>query len=107
MRSALRAWLGEQEPVSGDASSAQDEEALVRHFLQRVSAAGFVCHIQDIPRDGGTGYEVRWTHHGSSFVGFKQARLQDSPAHALLAGCAALLENEWCRSRLGGVIGNE
>jgi hypothetical protein len=51
-------------------------------------------------KQGQTTYEVFWTHRGASFVGFKQPAAEPKAEDALLAGCAALLENQWCRERL-------
>jgi hypothetical protein len=75
-------------------------EAIARRFLRWVADAGFACEVADLSSERKPGYEARWTLHGSSFVGFKQPPPEDTPDDALLAGCAALLENQWCRSRL-------
>ena len=52
----------------------------------------------------GTDAEPKWTGHwrfrGNHLVGFKQPHYEVCREDAALLACAALLENEWCRSRL-------
>jgi len=107
MRRVVVEWLRKdaRDTAPGDNTLSPDSEpnseAVLLLFLLRASAAGFACEIGEVQDgDGGGGYEARWTHQGASFVGFKQASPQATPDMALLAGCAALLANEWCRSRL-------
>jgi len=45
-------------------------------------------------------FEGRWTHKGADFVGFKQPAAASTHDDAVILACAALLRNEWCRSRL-------
>ena len=75
-------------------------DAIAQRFLQRIAGAGFAFELVAGGLDGLAGYEVRWTHQGSTFVGFKQPPREETAEDALLAGCAALLENQWCRERL-------
>jgi hypothetical protein len=98
MRKAVAEWLIAQNAETPELTT---EDVIVSHFLRRAGVAGFTCHIEEIVDEGSRAYEVRWTHHRSSFVGFKQPPLQKTPEDALVAGCAALLENDWCRGRLG------
>ena len=106
MRRVVVEWMkkeGQDPAAAGDALGSGSEpngEAVVLLFLLRASAAGFACEIVEVGEGAGGGYEARWTHQGASFVGFKQAPPQETPDAALLAGCAALLDNHWCRSRL-------
>lgn len=74
--------------------------AINENFLQRIGQAGFDSQLVAMAEGGLTTYEVRWTWRGSSFVGFKQPAPEERPDDAILAGCAALLENQWCRQRL-------
>ena len=101
MQDAVLEWLRRE---TGDldlpADSGPQAGAIAQRFLQRVSAAGFGCTAVEVSQDGVMRYEVHWTHNGASFVGFKQPPPEETPENALLAGCAALLGNDWCRSRL-------
>lgn len=70
-------------------------------FLHWSRRSGFECQIVTIANASAVAaFETIWTHRGSSFVGFKQPPAQASADDALLLGCAALLENEWCRGKL-------
>lgn len=101
MHNLVADWLQNDSLASGaDAESGPDDTAIARRFLKRVRAAGFACEIVEVRRARAVEYEARWTHNGASFVGFKQPPPQDAPDKALLAGCAALLANDWCRQRL-------
>jgi hypothetical protein len=71
-----------------------------QHFLTHARAGGFECEIVKSNNPGAAGYEIHWTHRGASFVGFKQPPPEPLAEDAVLAGCAALLENDWCRERL-------
>ena len=79
------------------------DETLVDTFLRRAGQSGFTCELVHIDGAGSTRYETHWTHRGASFVGFKQPAAEDTPVEALLAGCSALLQNQWCRDRLARV----
>ena len=75
-------------------------EEIAQGFLKWAGDSGFAYKIVKVDGAGEPAYEVHWTHRGSSFVGFKQPPPERTPHDALLAGCAALLENDWCRERL-------
>jgi hypothetical protein len=75
-------------------------EIIAQRFLDHARISGFECQVIEIAVSGHPAFEVRWTHRGSHFVGFKQPPPAANSADALLTGCAALLENEWCRARL-------
>lgn len=79
---------------------AQQHAVIADCFMIWARAAGFGCDLVDTSLDGAPAYETHWTHNGTTFVGFKQPRPEKDPADARLAGCAALLRNEWCRARL-------
>jgi hypothetical protein len=83
--------------VDADASA---DEAIVERFLSWVQPAGFTL----TPINDGTEKEPKWAGHwlyrGNQFVGFKQPDYVENRIDSLLLACAALLENEWCRSRL-------
>jgi hypothetical protein len=92
-------WL-RASPRNTPLDPASDREMIANCFLEHARAADFQWQVVEISTDGRPAYEVRWTHRGSTFVGFKQPAPADTPTDALLAGCAALLENGWCRARL-------
>jgi hypothetical protein len=69
-------------------------------FLNWINRAGFEAQLVEAPTDGAAAFEVHWTHHGATFVGFKQAPSAAKPSDALLLACAALLQNDWCRKQL-------
>lgn len=73
---------------------------IAQRFLEWAKTAGFAYEIIEVRVDGRIGYEVHWTHRGSSFVGFKQPPPEAKAEDALLVGCAALLENQWCHEWL-------
>jgi hypothetical protein len=75
-------------------------EEIAQEFLKWAADSGFAYEVVKVDGGDGAAYEVHWTHRGSSFVGFKQPPPERTPEDALLAGCAALLENDWCRERL-------
>jgi hypothetical protein len=101
MQNDVLEWLrGKNGNLDLLADLEQQAGAIAQRFLQRVSVAGFGCNAVEVLHDGVMRYEVHWTHNGASFVGFKQPAPQETPENALLAGCAALLENDWCRGRL-------
>ncbi|HEY3901565.1 MAG TPA: hypothetical protein VGM54_23340 [Chthoniobacter sp.] len=73
---------------------------IAQEFLKWADDSGFAYEIVKVDGIDGPAYEIHWTHRGASFVGFKQPPPERTPDDALLAGCAALLENDWCRERL-------
>lgn len=75
-------------------------EEIAQCFLTWAKSAGFAYETVKVAPEIGTGYEVHWTHRGASFVGFKQPPPESTAEDALLAGCAALIENDWCRKQL-------
>lgn len=77
------------------------DKIVVEIFLERAAECGFTYELIQNEVAGRTLYVVHWAHRGASFVGFKQPPAQDSLEKALLVACSALLQNEWCRSRLG------
>jgi len=81
------------------------DETLVDTFLRRAGQSGFTCELVPVDVAGSIRYDSHWTHLGSSFVGFKQPATEDTPLTALLAGCSALLQNQWCRDRLARILG--
>jgi hypothetical protein len=99
-------WIRSPDREPAFLSAAADSELHERHeeiaqrFLKWASDAGFGFEVVKVERDGRTTYEVHWTHRGASFVGFKQPGPESTAEDALLVGCAALLENDWCRERL-------
>jgi hypothetical protein len=106
MRDRVLEWLsgrtGNADAETGavDPDVDQQNSAIAQRFLLLAGAAGFACNVVEVARDGAKLYEVQWTHRGAGFVGFKQPPPQENVDNALLAGCAALLENDWCRNRL-------
>jgi len=105
-RSLVLEWLraGPREPrFLIDQSQAEVAEAhrqIADRFLHWIGRSGFDAQLVEIPQDGVAAFEVNWTHHGATFVGFKQAPPAGKPEDALLLGCAALLQNDWCRRQL-------
>ena len=105
-RSVVLEWLRSPQLDPAFLSTATDadlhhrHEEIVRGFLKSASEAGFGFEVVKVERDGHTAHEVHWTHRGASFVGFKQPGPESRAEDALLVGCAALLENDWCRERL-------
>ena len=105
-RQNVLAWIrtasGDQNyPTGGTGAVVQPlNDTVIQNFLRFTAAAGFGYEIVEVNKAGESGYEMRWTHRGASFVGFKQPRAEPSPEAALLAGCGALLQNQWCRDRL-------
>lgn len=83
-----------------DTALVRGQAEITEHFLRWAKQAGFDYEV--VPTQVGSlpSYSVHWTHRGSSFVGFKQPSPESKVEDALLAGCAALLENQWCREWL-------
>jgi len=75
---------------------------ITQRFLKWAERAGFAYEVIEARAGGQVAYVVHWTHRGSSFVGFKQPPPEANVDDALLVGCAALLENQWCRDWLNG-----
>jgi hypothetical protein len=73
---------------------------IAERFLNLVREAGFTLEIVEEMGADGLAYAPRWTHRGSSFVGFKQPESARNVDEAKVLACAALLRNEWCRERL-------
>ncbi len=86
--------------LAGQTGLDQRHEEIAKHFLKWAKEGGFEYRVVKIGNDGTAAYEVQWTHRGYSFVGFKQPAPEAAAENALLAGCAALLGNDWCRERL-------
>ncbi len=97
-------WLRASHRDPGFLSEASDLERrhseITQRFLKWAAEGEFAGEVVQVDGADGPGYEVHWTHRGASFVGFKQPPPESTPENALLAGCAALLKNEWCRKRL-------
>ena len=103
-RNVLR-WLRQEHrnalflPALQETDSSADE-AIVERFLSWMEPAGFTL----TPINDGTDDDPKWAGHwlyrGNQFVGFKQPDYVENREDALLLACAALLDNEWCRSRL-------
>jgi hypothetical protein len=74
------------------------DEQIVERFMSWAVPAGFQCEIHETKRT--PGFEVHWTLRGSELIGFKQPPPARTPEEAKLLGAAALLQNEWCHSRL-------
>jgi hypothetical protein len=102
-RNRLLEWLrAEHREPHFQATAADTEgqhEEIAQRFLEWAKDSGFAYNIVKV-EGAEPAFEVHWTHRGASFVGFKQPPAERTPSDALLAGCAALLENDWCRERL-------
>jgi hypothetical protein len=96
----LRAPKRDPNFLGGVADLENHHGEIAQRFMKWAAEAGFGYQIVRADGAGAPGYEVHWTHRGSSFVGFKQPQPEATPEDALLAGCAALLTNDWCRERL-------
>ncbi|HSI11345.1 MAG TPA: hypothetical protein VK961_04845 [Chthoniobacter sp.] len=105
-RKIVLAWLraDHREPtcLAGEADAVLDQRhaEITQRFLKWAKIAGFDYEVIEGRADGRTAYAVHWTHRGASFVGFKQPPSEATVEDALLAGSAALLENQWCRKWL-------
>ena len=103
-RNLLLEWVraGHRDPafLSGQPDLEHRHGEIAHRFLTWAKEAGFEFEIIKTGSDGTGGYEVHWTHRGASFVGFKQPPAESTAEDALLSGCAALLENDWCRKWL-------
>jgi hypothetical protein len=76
------------------------DEQIVERFMSSATPAGFECELHEIGTKRKLAYEVHWTFRGSELIGFKQPPPATKPQDAKLLGAAALLQNEWCHSRL-------
>ena len=72
---------------------------LTESFIELAAKAQFNLEVVPVDADP-TSFVIHWTHRGASFVGFKQPAPEAKMEDALLVGCAALLENDWCRKQL-------
>jgi hypothetical protein len=105
-RSLVLEWLreGQREPrflmEQSQSELASSHRQIADRFLHWITRSGFDAQLVQTQQDGVAAFEVHWTHHGATFVGFKQAPPAATPEDALLLGCAAFLENDWCRRQL-------
>ena len=101
-REMMLDWLraDDREPsfLAGDTDAVLElrHVEITQQFLKWAQKAGFAYEVIEARGDGRTAYVIHWTHRGASFVGFKQPPPETKLEDALLAGCAALLENQWC-----------
>jgi hypothetical protein len=97
------AWLREGGRFPGLLQNQTDSVShypeIAEKFLRYSALAEFsleiVC-LQDAPPV----FEGRWTHKGADFVGFRQPPPASTREDAAILACAALLRNDWCRSKL-------
>jgi hypothetical protein len=73
------------------------DSRIIDRFMSWVAPAGFELTTQETA-DGL--FEIHWKHHGYDFVGFRQPPAGKTLDEAKILACSALLQNEWCRSRL-------
>jgi len=105
-RSLILEWLreGQREPRflidESPAGLASSHRRIADRFLDWITKSGFDAELVEVQQDGVAAFEVHWTHHGATFVGFKQAPPAGKPEDALLLACAALLKNDWCRKQV-------
>lgn len=83
-----------------DAALERRHKEITQQFLKWAEPLGFGYSVIETHPDGKRAFEVHWTHRGATFVGFKQPPPEWTVEDALLSGCAALLENQWCRKWL-------
>jgi hypothetical protein len=87
--------------LNGDSGVAsQLREAIVSRFLSWLQPAGFTLTAVNEGTENEPRWACHWLYRGNQFVGFRQPDYVEKRVDALLVACAALLENEWCRSRL-------
>ena len=72
---------------------------IAERFLSLAAASAFAVEIVALD-DESHHFEGRWTHNGAAFVGFKQPPAAVNRVDAAILACAALLRNDWCRSKL-------
>jgi hypothetical protein len=105
-RERVLEWLraAHREPTflagESDATLELRHAEITQRFLEWAKPADFAYEVVEARVNGRATYAVHWTHRGASFVGFKQPQDEAKLEDALLAGCAALLENQWCRQWL-------
>lgn len=87
--------LGQTEHALGERT-----EELAKRILSRVRTAGFDLEVKPVQENGHCAFHSYWRFRGHDLVGFKQAPTASTEAEATVLACAALLRNEWCRSRL-------
>jgi hypothetical protein len=76
---------------------------VAKAFLKWLSGTPFALEIVALNDGNPPMFEGRWTHNGAAFVGFKQPPAAANRDDAKILACAALLRNDWCRSRLPAV----
>jgi hypothetical protein len=76
------------------------QNEITERFLSWITNSGFHAEMIELTHDDEPAFEIRWSHKGASFVGFKQPPYAATKEDARILGCSALLENEWCRRRL-------
>jgi hypothetical protein len=104
-RSEVFAWLcaSRGDPLRlhrGELSASRKDAEIVARFLSRVQSDGFTMELVNDGSESDPQWSGHWRYRGSHLEGFKQPTLTSSPGDAQLLACAALLKNEWCRSRL-------
>jgi len=83
-----------------DSEGSATHEEIADRFLGWVGPLGFTLEAVNDGNDGEPKWTGHWRFRENHLVGFKQPRYANSREDAALLACAALLENEWCRSRL-------
>ena len=102
--SSVLAWLREshrfpqflQKCPSNSIASAGAE--IVERFLGW--AQGFTFDLVNNGSEDAPAWVAHWMYRGSTFEGFAQPPEHPDPEAARMLACAALLRNDWCRSRL-------
>jgi hypothetical protein len=74
-------------------------QEIAERFLSLAASSAFAVEIVALD-DENHHFEGRWTHNGAVFVGFKQPPAAVNRGDAAILACAALLRNDWCRSKL-------
>jgi hypothetical protein len=83
-----------------DTRVAQQHAEIAHQLRLWLATTDFELEIVSLDETGTNACEGRWTHKGADFVGFKQPAAASNTDDAVILACAALLRNEWCRSRL-------
>ncbi len=78
------------------------QHEITERFLRQVRTVGFELEILPVQNGDGNGdaFHSLWTYRGNTFVGFEQPPEALDELEARVLACAALLRNDWCRSRL-------
>ena len=63
-------------------------------------AQGFTFDLVNDGTSDAPAWVAHWMYRGSTFEGFAQPPEHPDPEAARMLACAALLRNDWCRSRL-------